>query len=448
MINVLVFPCGSEIALEILRSLKDQKNVNLFGASSIEDSGRFMFENYIGNLPLYNEPNFIEEIKSIVDNHKIHAIFPCLDICMPILKSNEIYLGCKIITSPLETVEICVSKRKTYGLLNKIINTPKEFKADEIEKYPVFLKPVIGSSSRFTYLVKDKNELDFYLSQRRDLMILEYLPGKEFTVDCFTNFKGDLLYVSPRERKRIINGISVESKLIKDPKIVSIAKKINSELKFDGAWFFQIKIDSKGEYSRLEIASRFGGSSLLQRFLGVNLPMLSLLNIFNIETEIQINDFEVEISRNLDVRFKSDLNFSNVFVDWDDTIIVKGKINVDLIMDALITLKKVDNFVQSEIEPFNIMPVVDKGVMVLSSAAIANLIRINTADLNQKMPPMKIPLTINNEFKMDKVDFIIVDEVEHAIIEHADGSFTSMLKSTYDAMQAAQSTPSIPEGGN
>ena len=35
----------------------------------------------------------------------------------------------------------------------------------------------------------------------------------------------------------------------------------------------------------------------------------------------------------------------------------------------------------------------------------------------------------------------------HAIIEHADGSFTSMLKSTYEAQQAEQSTPNLP-GGN
>ena len=34
---------------------------------------------------------------------------------------------------------------------------------------------------------------------------------------------------------------------------------------------------------------------------------------------------------------------------------------------------------------------------------------------------------------------------EHAIIEHADGSFTSMLKSIYDAMQAEQSTPSLTD---
>jgi hypothetical protein len=50
---------------------------------------------------------------------------------------------------------------------------------------------------------------------------------------------------------------------------------------------------------------------------------------------------------------------------------------------------------------------------------------------------------------MDKVTFIeatnpMTEEVsEHAIIEHDDGSFTSMLKSTYDAMQAEQSTPNL-----
>jgi hypothetical protein len=52
---------------------------------------------------------------------------------------------------------------------------------------------------------------------------------------------------------------------------------------------------------------------------------------------------------------------------------------------------------------------------------------------------------------MDKVTFIeetnpLTNEVtEHAIIEHANGSFTSMLKSTYEAQQAEQSTPNLAD---
>jgi len=50
---------------------------------------------------------------------------------------------------------------------------------------------------------------------------------------------------------------------------------------------------------------------------------------------------------------------------------------------------------------------------------------------------------------MDNVTFIEVTEpitgqvVEQAIIDHGDDQFTSMLKSTYEAQQAEQSTPPV-----
>ena len=51
---------------------------------------------------------------------------------------------------------------------------------------------------------------------------------------------------------------------------------------------------------------------------------------------------------------------------------------------------------------------------------------------------------------MDNVTFIEVETMgevtEHAIIDNGNGEFTSMLKSTYDAMQAEQSTPSVTRG--
>ena len=45
---------------------------------------------------------------------------------------------------------------------------------------------------------------------------------------------------------------------------------------------------------------------------------------------------------------------------------------------------------------------------------------------------------------MDKVTYITdINEVEHALIDHGDGSFTSMPKSEYDRQQAEQSTPIV-----
>jgi len=47
---------------------------------------------------------------------------------------------------------------------------------------------------------------------------------------------------------------------------------------------------------------------------------------------------------------------------------------------------------------------------------------------------------------MDNVTFIEVEGVEHAIIDNGNEQFTSMLKSTYEAQQAEQSTPSVTSG--
>jgi hypothetical protein len=50
---------------------------------------------------------------------------------------------------------------------------------------------------------------------------------------------------------------------------------------------------------------------------------------------------------------------------------------------------------------------------------------------------------------MDNVNFIEItttDGIEsHAIIDRGNGEFTSMLKSTYDAMQAKKSTSTVIE---
>ena len=44
---------------------------------------------------------------------------------------------------------------------------------------------------------------------------------------------------------------------------------------------------------------------------------------------------------------------------------------------------------------------------------------------------------------MDNVTFIEIKEEEHAIVENADGGFTSMPKAEYDRRQAEQSTPNL-----
>lgn len=49
--NILVFPCGSEIGLNIYSPVRYSTYFHLIGASSVEDHGMFIYDDYIGNLP-------------------------------------------------------------------------------------------------------------------------------------------------------------------------------------------------------------------------------------------------------------------------------------------------------------------------------------------------------------------------------------------------------------
>ena len=339
--NILVFPCGSEIALEVYRAVNHSTHFNLIGANSIDDHGQFVFENYIGGLPFITDPDFLEKFRQVVRDNNIDAVYPAMDAVIELLKSNEDFLGCKVVSSPIETTQICLSKSKTYKVLENVVKVPKTFTADELviagEPFPVFAKPDIGYGSRGAKKISSVEDLKAHLALYPSCILSEFLPGKEYTVDCFSSHNGDLLFAAARERCRIMNGISVNTKPVKEnaEEFVDFAKRINSAIKFNGAWFYQVKRDANGKLTLLEVASRFGGSSSLFRAQGINFALMSLFDAFDIPVSVLRNGYDVIMDRALDNKYKLDLKYSEVFVDFDDCIYLEKKFVNDAMMAFL-----------------------------------------------------------------------------------------------------------------
>ena len=327
IINVLVFPCGSEIALEIARSVSDDRHFHLIGASSVKDHGRFVFSDMIDGVPWITDQDFIPFIQRIVAERHVDLIYPAMDLAITVLKRAEMLLGCRVITSPLDTTEVCLSKRLTYAKLNGVLRTPKVFQAEEKLVYPVFGKPNVGYGSRGCGIIHSNCEKDEFLSRTPDPLLLELLPGEEYTVDCFTNQHGQLLFAGARQRVRTMNGISVHTKPVSEEEQVdfsSLVSKINTALVFRGAWFAQFKRNVKGDITLLEVAARFGGSSGLYRGLGVNFALLSLWDALGYEVSIVANKIPIEMDRALDNKYKLGMEYNEVFLDYDDTIVMSA----------------------------------------------------------------------------------------------------------------------------
>lgn len=333
--NILVFPCGSEIGLEVYRSLKYSTYFNLIGASSVDDHGRFVYENYIGDVPYVTDGAFVPYMKNLIATHHIDAIYPALDTVMTPLKHLESQLGCKVIAPSVETVDVCSSKRQTYAVLKDAIRVPKIYAStSEITQYPVFGKHDVGYGSIGAKRLDDVKMVEEYLSKNPDALICEYLPGEEYTVDCFSDREGKLLFSGVRKRARIKNGISVRTMPVEDKEgeFSSLIKIINNKIAFHGAWFAQFKRNVKGELTLLEIAARFGGSSSLYRAQGINFAQLSLFEAFGYDVSVIRNQYNVEMDRALDNVYKIDMHYSEVYVDFDDCLCLdKRYVNTDLV---------------------------------------------------------------------------------------------------------------------
>ena len=328
MKNVLVFPCGSEIGLDIYRLVHYSTFFHLVGGSSVDDHGSFLYEDYIPGIPFVSSPDFIPVLARIVKDRKIDAIYPTMDSVITVLKENEQLLGCIVISSTVETTKICLSKRLTYKRLNGIVRTPVVYNTKEIpsEMFPVFAKPDVGYGAKGTKRIDNQIQLESFLDGKDDILLIEYIPGEEYTVDCFTDKEGKLLYSAARRRNRIKDGISVNTSFVEDQGPFSeMAERINAEISFRGAWFYQVKESRTGELCLLEIASRLGGSSLLSFAIGVNFALLSLFDAFGIPVQLLRNDYQVVLDRALDNKYKTDLHFDSVYCDYDDCLIINKK---------------------------------------------------------------------------------------------------------------------------
>ncbi|MEW6992719.1 ATP-grasp domain-containing protein [Colwelliaceae bacterium MEBiC 14330] len=334
--NILVVPCGTEIGLEVQRSLKGVKNVKLFGLNSINDYSSTVFENFYSGAPFVDETNFIDYLQEFVSKYQITHIIPAHDSAALALSVNKELFGdqVKIITSSAETNQICRSKKQTYKALGAVVSTPKSFQneSDINESHlPLFVKPDVGQGSKGAFKVTAIEQLKNV--NFAENVVTEYLPGAEYTVDCFTDNKGDLLYSGPRIRNRIQNGIAVSTKTIADvDETFSIfARKINSVLCFKGAWFFQVKKNDDGELVLMEAATRIAGSMSTNRVKGVNFAELSLYTHNDISVNVSPNDYQVNQERALTNKYKINVKYKHVYVDFDDCLVINDKVNEQLV---------------------------------------------------------------------------------------------------------------------
>ena len=65
--------------------------------------------------------------------------------------------------------------------------------------------------------------------------------------------------------------------------------------------------------------------------MGINFPVLTLFNMWGYDIDIINNDYNIVLDRAFINRYKIDIEYKNIYLDFDDTVTYKGKLNLDVI---------------------------------------------------------------------------------------------------------------------
>ncbi len=331
--NVLVFPGGMENGIEIYNSLRFCKEVTLFSASAPIPNQAFYIYNKNHICPDVRTSGWEEVLNKIVKENNIDVIFPANSVVIDALSRSRDKICCDILLPDAQVIKITRSKKLTIKKLKDIIPTPVVYdNLESITKLPVFIKPDNGYGSVGAKVVNTIEELS--AADFENNIVEECLPGKEYTVDCFSDKDGRLLFSAGRERERIRMGTSMHAEDVPEKLAVffeECARRILSVIKISGAWFFQMKEDENKDLKLLEIDVRIAGTMCYNRCKGVNFPLLSLYNYYGLPISIILNKEKISLDRCLRNRYIFDFEYDNVYIDLDDTIIIEGKYNTEII---------------------------------------------------------------------------------------------------------------------
>lgn len=327
--NVLVFPAGTEVGLEIHQALQHCKEVTLFGAGQpISSHAPFVFQRYY-SLPNISDPGWLEALVDLCKCLCIDYIFPAYDDVIVALTKHRDVIPSVILSATDEVCRITRSKSRTYDFLRAVVKVPHLYSPCEAKQFPLFVKPDRGQGSQGARLVHDADELEAASSSVEDPIICELLPGEEYTVDCFSDRDHGVLFCGARVRLRMRNGIAVHTRSLKIKGVDEIASRIHNALGMRGAWFFQLKRAADGELTLLEVAPRIAGSMSTHRVQGVNFPLLTIFEHERLALKLIPLHFSVELDRALHNRYRLDIHYDALYIDLDDTLLIRDRVNLD-----------------------------------------------------------------------------------------------------------------------
>lgn len=281
-INVLIMSAGRRVELvNCFKSSRDRLGIkgSIFAADISTSAPAIYFADKYFIIPRINEEGYIDAVIRICKDNNIALVVPTIDTELEILALNreriEKESGAQVLISNYDSVVICCDKIKSakffedngFGIPEVIT---AEMVANNQYEFPLFIKPLDGSSSINAFKVNNKRELDFFMWYIKKPILQKCVSGTEYTVDCFIDFEGNIITVVPRIRLQTRSGEVLKGRIDKNQHIIGDVKRLVKALNLIGHITVQCFLSEDDEIKYIEINPRFGGGAPMSIMAGAD----------------------------------------------------------------------------------------------------------------------------------------------------------------------------------
>lgn len=302
--NILILSCGTrnKIVQYFKKELADKGMVVAADCSELAPALYEADKYFI--VPRIDDEKYLKTILTICKEHNISAVLSLIDPELNLLAKNKqsfLDIGTVPIISDYDVIEMCFDKFKMFRFLKQHgFNTPRSYidknkfyKDVEDGKidFPVFVKPVRGSASININKVITKEEVEILFNRFDNLMIQEFMDGKEYGADVYIDMiSGEPVAIFTKEKIKMRAGETDKSVSVKDEKLFKFIISFVKKAKFKGIIDIDI-FKVNGEYYISEVNPRFGGGYPHAYECGINVPKLILNNLNGIINEKSIGEY-------------------------------------------------------------------------------------------------------------------------------------------------------------
>jgi carbamoyl-phosphate synthase large subunit len=310
-VRVLVTGAGGPAAVSVLKSLRADPSVTLIAADMDPwAAGLYLVpaaERVL--IPAGLAPGFADALLARCVAMRADIVIPTVDSELrPLAAARARYAaaGAELLLAPDRALELTLDKLALARSCADVVRVPRTETlavADSASwMYPVIVKPRTGSGSRDISLVSSAAELDA-MGKSEDLIVQEYLPGQEYSIDVIADGSGHVIAAVPRVREKVDSGVSVAGRTIRDHELVAFGTAVARRTGLTYIANVQCRRDREDRPALLEVNPRAPGALPLTVASGVDMPRIALDALRGRKVPAHVEFREIAMVRFLEERF-------------------------------------------------------------------------------------------------------------------------------------------------